>query len=101
MQRYRVLSVFALVASSAALVAQQFHAPVRIEAAGQPIRTDIGHSAPYTYDWDGDGVRDLLVGQFGEGKLRISRNLGSEAEPRFGEVAWFRAAGQIAKVPVS
>jgi hypothetical protein len=36
--------------------------PVRLEAAGQVIDTEIGHAAPFVTDFDGDGVQDLLVG---------------------------------------
>ena len=74
-------------------------APLRLEAEGVPIDTEIGHAAPYLYDWNGDGLRDLLVGQFLEGKLRIYKNLGSELEPRFGDLTWFETGGKVVKVP--
>ena len=50
--------------------------PFRVEANGKPIDVDIGHAAPLAADFDGDGRFDLLVGQFGEGKPRLYRNLG-------------------------
>ena len=31
--------------------------PVRIEAAGKPIDTAVGHAAPFVGDFDGDGVK--------------------------------------------
>ena len=40
----------------------------------------------------------LLVGQFGDGKLRVYRNAGSGAEPRFDKFTWFldgQAGGQV------
>ena len=46
--------------------AGEFAPPVRVEAAGKPIDTEVGHAAPFVGDFDGDGVDDLLVGQFGE-----------------------------------
>lgn len=75
-----------------------FDAPVRVQAAGEPIQTEIGHSAPYTCDWDGDGVRDLLVGQFGSGKLWIFRNEGTDKAPKYGKGVTFEADGRPAKV---
>ncbi len=39
-----------------------FLPPVRLEAGGKVIDTDIGRAAPFVGDFDGDGVNDLLVG---------------------------------------
>jgi hypothetical protein len=77
--------------------AQSFEKPFRLQADGKPIDVEIGHAAPYVFDFDRDGVRDLLVGQFGSGgRLRIYKNLGTDKEPRFGEFDWFKAGGEIA-----
>jgi hypothetical protein len=73
--------------------------PFRVTAGGQPIDVDIGHAAPLAYDFDGDGTFDLLVGQFGNGKLRIYRNVGSNTEPRFDQFAWFKAGGTDGSIP--
>lgn len=79
--------------------ASELEPPVRIEADGRPIDVEIGHAAPCSFDFDRDGKRDLLVGQFGGGKLRIYRNVGRESQPKFGEPEWFMAGGEIATVP--
>jgi hypothetical protein len=73
--------------------------PVALEAAGKPIDVEIGHAAPFVGDIDGDGVKDLLVGQFGEGKLRIYVNKGTSAAPRFESFAWFRNDKADGRVP--
>ncbi len=91
--------VVVALALAVAAPAQTFLDPVRLTAAGKPITTDIGHSAPYVHDIDGDGVRDLLVGQFGQGKLRIYRNQGTNAKPDYEAHRWFKAGGDIATVP--
>ena len=59
-----------------------------------------GHAAPFFGDFDGDGLPDLLVGQFAEGKLRIYRNVGTRKEPRFDGYEWFKAGGDFGRVPV-
>lgn len=74
-------------------------APILIHADGKPIDVDIGHAAPFVVDFDRDGLKDLLVGQFGAGKLRIYKNTGTNAEPKFGEPTWFLAGGTLGVVP--
>ena len=81
--------------------ASELAAPVRLKADGEYIDTNIGHAAPYVYDFDGDGRRDLLVGQFGDGKLRIYKNVGSNEAPVYAEVSWFHTRGLLVKVPTS
>lgn len=88
-------------ANSALAGGDTFEAPVRIQAGGEFIDTDTGHAAPYLYDWDGDGVRDLLVGQFGGGKLRIYRNGGTDESPAYQTVEWFKTGDILGTVPAS
>ncbi len=73
--------------------------PVRIEAAGKAIDTDIGHAAPFVCDFDGDGVQDLLVGQFGQGLHWIYRNEGTNAEPRLAAGVKFKEGAEDGRVP--
>ena len=68
--------------------------PFLATAKGQPIKVDIGHSAPILADFDGDKLPDLLVGQFGEGKLRIYKNVGTRTEPKFENFEYFVAGGK-------
>jgi hypothetical protein len=81
--------------------AQTFGEPFRLEAAGKCVDADVGHAAPWLHDIDGDGKRDLLVGQFGDGKLRIYKNKGTEAKPEYAEHAWLEAEGQVVTTPAS
>ena len=83
----------------AACLGQSFEKPYRLKAAGEFITTEIGHSAPYIYDFDHDGVNDLLVGQFGSGKLHVFRNAGTNAKPVYEASKWFEAGGVVATVP--
>jgi len=83
---------------AASLAAQQFETPFRVQAGGKPIDVDIGHAAPFVVDFDGDGVRDLLVGQFGNGRCRIYKNTGTNSAPKFGEFTFLEAGGKTAEV---
>jgi hypothetical protein len=73
--------------------------PVRLQAAGKPIDTDFGHAAPFVADFDGDGVRDLLVGQMGDGVLWVYRNDGTNANPRYAAGVLFKDGAADGRVP--
>jgi hypothetical protein len=77
-----------------------FEDPFRVTAGDKFIDVEVGHAAPWHIDWDGDGVKDLLVGQFGEGKLRIYRNVGTDAQPKFNEdYALFQTRAGLGSIP--
>ena len=74
-----------------------FEPPVRLKADGVPVRVESpGYAAPCWADLDGDGKKDLLVGQFHGGKIRVYRNLG-DGKLAAGE--WLMAGGSVAEVP--
>lgn len=73
--------------------------PVRLLAGSQPINVDVGHAAPFFADIKGDGKGVLLVGQFGEGKLRLYPNIGTRSELRFERFDWLKANGTVCSVP--
>lgn len=74
-------------------------APFRVRDAQGFVDVEIGHAAPLVTDFDGDGIPDLLAGQFDGGKLRIYRNAGSAREPRFEGFAWFEAGAALGTIP--
>jgi hypothetical protein len=78
---------------------RELAAPVRIEAAGKPIDTAVGHAAPFVGDFDGDKVVDLLVGQFGDGILWIYRNEGTAAMPKLAAGVKFKEGSEDGRVP--
>ena len=74
-------------------------APYRVKDAAGYIDVNSGHAAPLVTDFDGDGLADLLVGQFGDGKLRIYKNAGTVKEPKFQGFTWFKTGEQDARIP--
>ncbi|MBL8899002.1 MAG: hypothetical protein JNM84_15285 [Planctomycetes bacterium] len=102
--RFAVFSTFLILAGHAsAQEHEHFHPPVRLEADGKPI--DIGalseyaHAGPAHADVDGDGDRDLLVGDF-PGYFWFFENAGDDRAPRFLSRGQLEAGGQKAKTPV-
>jgi len=73
--------------------------PFKVMAGGKAIDVPVGHAAPFFVDFDGDGLKDLLVGQFGEGRLRIYKNVGKRGAPAFETFVLFKAAGDVVTVP--
>lgn len=86
-----------LFGGSALCSATEFERPVRLQADGVAVRVESpGYAAPCWADLDGDGKKDLLVGQFHQGKIRVFKNRGA------GKLAggvWLQAEGQVAEVP--
>ncbi len=92
-----------------------FASGIRLLTGGKPIDVTTGHASPYIYDFDGDGTRDLLVGEFGSGlyrgettsdnsplanaRLRIYLNKGTNAAPRYDGFKYLQAGGENASVP--
>jgi hypothetical protein len=79
----------------------QFEHPVQLMADGKLIDTgrNNGHSGPCYEDFDEDGIRDLIVGDFG-GKFQVFRNVGTDSQPTFGPGFNLQAGDKDAEVLV-
>jgi hypothetical protein len=94
-----ILILAGLISTNTADLSPELEQPVRLEAAGKPIDTDIGHAAPFVCDFDGDGVKDLLVGQFKDGILWIYRNEGTNSQPKLAAGVKFKDGKEDGRVP--
>jgi len=94
----RTISAMTLVLGmSVAGSAAEFHQPVRLKGADEYVRVESpGYACPCWADVDGDGQKDLLVGQFNGGKIRFYKNLG---EGKLAAAKWLEADGKTAEVP--
>jgi hypothetical protein len=77
--------------------AVEFADPVRMQGGGEAVRVERpGYACPCWADVDGDGKKDLLVGQFSGGKIRVFKNLGDN---KLAAGDWLQADGKTAEVP--
>lgn len=81
-------------------LAADLRPPIHVCIGGQPLDVErIGHAAPFVGDFDGDGVADLLVGEFHDGALRIYPGKRGSGSRDFKEFVWFQAGGNAGQVP--
>jgi hypothetical protein len=92
-----LLWVLVLANATCFVSAAEFERPVRLMSGNKAVRVDSpGYAAPCWVDLKGNGHKQLLVGQFAQGKIRIFEHLGGE---HFGPSQWLRAEGTVAEVP--
>ena len=74
-----------------------FTSPERLQAGGEYVKTEApGWAAPAWFDVNGDGLKDLVVGQFARGKMRVYANNGRGG---LSAGTWLEADGEVAEVP--
>ena len=95
--RYLIVCIL-LVAASTALSAE-FKEGVKIECGGKAIEVEIGHLVPCVVDWNEDGKKDLIVGQFIGGNVRLYLNEGSDESPLFKTWQNLAAGGKDISLP--
>lgn len=78
----------------------ELEAPVRLKAGEEFIDSGeyIAHSGPLFADVTGDGLPDLLVGNF-KGHVQVYENVGTRGEPLFEDKGLLEAEGEQVKVP--
>src|SRR3954470_23468995 len=95
--RITLLSTLLIGAGLARGSPPEFQPPFRLQGGGAPVRIESpGYAAPCWADIDGDGKKDLLVGQFNQGKIRIYKNLGGG---KLAAGAWLKADSIDAEIP--
>ena len=76
----------------------QLREGVLIQADQQAIDVPIGHQVPCVADWNGDGKKDLILGQFREGAIRLYVNQGANAAPIFTDFTFLETGGKPIKL---
>lgn len=72
--------------------APAFRNDLLVEAGGSPLVVPSLRSSPVVVDADGDGKKDLLIGNT-EGQLLYYRNIGSDTAPSFGDPFYVESNG--------
>jgi len=72
---------------------------VKIEADGKAIDVEVGHLVPCVTDWDNDGKKDMIVGQFSGGRIRLYLNKGTDSEPKFSDFTYLSAGNKEISLP--
>ena len=63
-------------------------------------RLDVGsYAAPLAVDWNGDGKKDLICGQFDDGMIRFYPNVGTNSVPVFDEFFYLMDGAEFLTLP--
>jgi len=93
-------ALFLTIVVPAVSFAGEFAKPVLLMAGGEPVKVEApGYACPTWADWDGDGKKDLLVGQFAKGKIHFFRNDGGDGVPKLGKGTMILTGKKPAEVP--
>ena len=95
MKQLILLVVFSAILSSNPI---EFESAGTLSCAGN--RIDVGsYAAPLAVDWDGDGLKDLICGQYDYGRIRFYPNVGTNNAPVFDEYFYLMDGVTYLSVP--
>jgi len=90
----KTLLLFLMLTAAAALAdLPVFSSPFFVQAGGSDLVVSGSVPDPCVVDWNGDGLKDLVIGQFSEGKVRFYQNSGTNSNPEFTSFTFLQAGG--------
>jgi len=78
--------------------APRFQGPYPVLSGGNPIDVSY-YAAPVMYDWDGDGNKDLICGEYDGGYIRYYQNVGADSNPELNGYEYLSASGSQITLP--
>jgi hypothetical protein len=78
--------------------APRFIGPETLYSAGAPIQVSY-YGSPVITDWNGDGNKDLICGEFTDGYIRFYANVGSDSSPVFNGFTYLSASDSQITLP--
>ena len=72
----------------------EFEAGEALKVAGEIIDVEGGCFVPIVIDWNNDGKKDLIAGQFQDGKIRLYLNTGEDSAPDFENFTYMKVGGR-------
>lgn len=72
---------------------------VKLQADGKDIDVRVGHLVPTVVDFNGDGNKDLIVGQFSGGQIRLYLNRGTDKAPAFKDFSYLKGGDKEIRLP--
>jgi hypothetical protein len=94
----QILVITGAIVALAYAQAPRFQGPYSVYDGVNPIDVSY-YAAPVMYDWDGDGNKDLICGEYDGGYIRFYRNIGADSSPEFNGYEYLSASGSQITLP--
>ena len=98
MRRYAVITAALLLVSLGLAEIPRFAPGELVNDGGTPIDVSY-YGAPMMFDWNLDGKKDMIVGQFTSGYIRYYENVGEDSAPSFSGFQYMEASGVQITLP--
>ena len=98
-RKYLMAAALWLYLAAAIALAGELGEGAKLKAGGEEINIRVGHLVPCAADWNGDGKKDLIVGQFSGGKISVYINEGTDAAPVLSKARLLEAGGKEISLP--